>query len=144
MIEYAEEIYTALKVDAEFMNLVGTYGFRDGTEEQAIVVLSSNEEVQGLEEVYGVEVVIARAPNVSSTALIAGCPVYNKSWRIYLIQYDYGSPQKLIDAADRLIALCPGASYNSLGTNNSPELAGTEQLVVNIPPHSKFIDLTEA
>ncbi len=138
MIETADEILVALLVDAEFMSFVGRYHFDATTNVDAIAILAGNEQVPGVDKIEGLEVIISRVPAMSSNALIGdGCTPRSKTWKIYLVQYSGGLPNAAVEAADRLAQLCPGASYSNVGGGYG-EIAGLDQVVVTIPPHSIF------
>lgn len=132
MIESADEVLQRLQNDQAFMSHVGSYDFGGGITKDAIVVLSSNQQVPGVKSHTGVECVISRVPDTKSRAVIAGCSVRLKQWTVYLIQYENAQPNQAIDAADRLLDLAPGATYTSLGSGFS-DMAGVEQIVVKIP-----------
>ena len=139
MIQSADEILQRVQDDPQLMGLLGTYRFKDGGVTKALVVLSSSEQVPGMEEVVGLEMVISRTPATSGVKVITGCVPMNKTWTIYLVQYE-GSPHhdQARMAADRLTALCPGATYSSVGGGFS-EMAGLEQIVVSMK-NPAFLD----
>lgn len=132
MIQSADEILQRVQDDAALMGLLGRYHFRDGGLTKALVILSSSEEVPGMERVEGLELVISRTPETTAMQLIAGCPPLEKTWTLYLIQYE-GSPHhdQARMAADRISQMCPGATYSSVGGGFS-EVAGLEQIVVKL------------
>ena len=137
MINSADEVLAHLQADAIFMSKVGTYTFTTGLTETALVVLGSNQTIPGIKEVSGVEVVINRVPDTTTRAVIAGCSIREKKWTIYLVQYENSEPNALVEAADRLMDLAPGASYGVLGgTFQASDIAGIEQAVAKIPAHS--------
>lgn len=131
MIDTPEQLLEALQADPALMALVGEYRFADGTQEPAIAILGSNEFVDGLESVDGLEVVINRSPRGNSRAVYSGCVLVEKTWTVHLIQYDPGNAAT--QAADLLAERYPGASYASLGAGSMPQIAGIEQLAVTIP-----------
>lgn len=136
MIDSADEVLAALQADTFFMSKVGTYTFTNGLTETALVVLGSNQTIPGIKAVSGVEVVINRVPDTTTRAVIAGCSVREKKWTIYLVQYEDSGPNDLVEAADRLMELAPGASYSVLGgTFQASDIAGIEQAVAKIPAH---------
>ena len=142
MIDTPDEVLQALQNDAVFMSNVGKYIFKSGQESPSLVILSSNQQIPGIEEYTGLEVVINRVPDTSSRALIAGCSIREKIWTIYLVQYENADPNSAVAAADRILELAPGATYNSLaGVFQASDMAGVEQVVVKIPAHSPLIDL---
>jgi len=132
VIESADEVLQRLQNDQVFMSYVGTYDFGGGQTKDAIVVLSSNQQVPGVKAHSGVEVVINRVPDTQSRAVIAGCSIRLKKWTVYLIQYEDATPNQAMDAADRLCDLAPGSTYTSLGSGFS-DMAGVEQIVVRVP-----------
>lgn len=141
MILYADEILTRLQADETFMGLLGRYHFSDGTDAESMAVLASHEQVPGVDHIEGLECVIARAPDAApmKTKLLdydgGTCLYAEKTWRIYLIQYEGAtSGNTVVQAADRLLQLCPNAGYSHLGSGFS-ELAGVEQIQVKLPPN---------
>ncbi len=142
MIESAGEILSRLQQDAAFMDLVGEYDFGNGIKRQALVVLSGGETVPAVKKVEGLEVIIGRVPDTTSRAVISGCSVRLKRWKLYLVVYEGGSPDDAVQAADRLCELCPGADYSSVGGGiNQSDIAGIDQIVVNIPALAPWADL---
>ncbi|MGA0983313.1 hypothetical protein [Vulcanococcus sp.] len=131
MIETAGQILSALQGDSVFMDYVGEYTFSDGYKAPSISVLGANEAVDGLSDVQGLEVVISRVPKTTSRPLYDGCIQPEKSWTIYLIQYESGDSGVM--AADLIVQRYPGSSYASLGAGSMPEIAGVDQLAVKIP-----------
>ena len=131
VIQTADEILSALQDDPVFMSLVGTYTFADGFTAPSIAVVGSNEFIDGLGNVDGLEVVINRVPTTTSRPLYSGCIPPEKGWTIHLIQYTSGNVA--VNAADLLLARYPGASYSALGAGTLPDIAGLEQIVVKIP-----------
>ncbi len=131
MINTPEQLLEALQADPALMALVGEYGFAEGERQPAITILGSNEFVDGLDSVSGLEVVINRSPKGNSRPIYAGCTLVEKSWTVHLIQYDPGNAAT--QAADLLAERYPGASYASLGAGSMPQIAGIEQLAVTIP-----------
>lgn len=117
--------------DPVFMGYVGLYRFSDGTEGEAIAILGSAEFVDGLSSVDGLEVVISRIPNATSTQLYGGCIPTHKTWTLHLIQYASGNDA--MAAADYLVQLYPGTTYSNLGSESMPEVAGLAQVAVTIP-----------
>lgn len=141
MIDSAGEIYTALKEDSTFMSYVGEYDFGSGLIETALTVLASNQSVPNVKTITGVEVIIGRVPDTTSRAMVAGCSIREKMWRIYLIQYEGGDLDDAMAAADRIVDLCPGATYSSVGTGiTQSDIAGIDQIVVKIPAHAPWSD----
>ena len=142
VIDSAGEIYTALAADADFMQHIGHYDFGSGVIEQALTVLASNQSVPGVQEIVGVEAIIGRVPDMSSRAMVAGCSIREKMWRVYLVQYAGGDLDAAMAAADRIVDLCPGASYSSVGSGTTQsDIAGIDQIVVKIPAHAPWADL---
>lgn len=142
MIESANEIYTALNGDAEFMQHIGHYDFGTGNDAVALTVLAANQQIPGVKKIVGVEAIIGRVPDTSSRAMVAGCSIREKLWRIYLIQYEDTDLDAAVKAADRIVELCPGASYSSVGAGvTQSEIAGLDQIVVKIPAHAPWADL---
>lgn len=133
----AEEVLQALQGDTELAQYVGTYHFKTGAQAPALVVLSDNQTIPGLDHIEGVEIVIARAPSTKTTPVLSGPSVIEKTWRLYLVRYEGGDPGDAVDAADRICELCPGASYFTTGDAMSPT-AGLEQIALQIPPHAAF------
>ncbi|QNJ25975.1 hypothetical protein SynSYN20_01648 [Synechococcus sp. SYN20] len=81
-------------------------------------------------------------PDMTSRAMVAGCSIREKMWRVYLVQYAGSDLDAAMLAADRIVDLCPGASYSSVGTGDTQsEIAGIEQIVVKIPAHAPWADL---
>lgn len=131
MIDTPEQLLEALQVDPALMALVGEYRFEDGGTAPAIAILGSNEFVDGLADVDGLEVVINRSPRGSSRPVYSGCVLTEKTWTIHLIQYAPGN--SATQAADLLAERYPGTTYASLGAGSMPQIAGIEQLAVTIP-----------
>ena len=141
MILYADEILTRLQADEIFMGLLGRYHFAGGADAEAMAVLASHESVPGVDHIEGLECVIARAPDAKPLSVKVldydggACLHAEKTWRLYLIQYEGArSGNTIVQAADRLLQLCPNASYTHLGSGFS-ELAGVEQILVKLPPN---------
>lgn len=142
MIESAGEILQKLQADTAFMELVGTYDFGSGISDTALVVLAGNESIPGVKKINGLEVIVGRVPDTTSRAFIAGCSVRLKKWKLYLITYEGGDPDDGIQAADRLCELCPGSDYSSVGGgSDQSDIAGIDQIVVNIPALAPWVDL---
>ena len=139
-IATADEILTELLNDATFMSYVGAYHFKSGATADAIAVLASMQEVEGVKKVEGLEVVIPKTPALSSTtAFISGTEgAVAKAWKIFLIQYD-STNNNTVAAADHLICRVPGSDYSVVSSPDISVIAGVEQVVINIPPHSQFI-----
>lgn len=139
MIDSASEIYAALKNDADFMSHVGHYDFGTGTIETALTVLASNQQIPGVKKIVGVEAIIGRVPDTTSRAMVAGCSIREKVWRIYLVQYEGSDLNDAMAAADRILDLCPGATYSSVGAGSTQsDIAGIDQIVVKIPAHAPW------
>ena len=142
MINTAQEVLGYLQADSVFMSSVGTYQFTTGLTAPALSVLGSNQQIPGIKEIIGIEVVINLVPDTSSRAVISGCSIREKTWTIYLVQYEENNPGSLIAAADRLLDLAPGATYSILGGGfQSSQIAGEEQVVVRLPAHSPLMDI---
>ena len=142
MIESANEIYAALAADPDFMQYIGLYDFGSGQSQLALTVLAANQQIPGVKQITGVEAIIGRVPDTTSRAIVAGCSIREKTWRIYLVQYEGNDLDAGVKAADRILELCPGASYSSVGTGDTQsEIAGIDQIVVKIPAHAPWADL---
>ncbi|ACY75770.1 predicted protein [Cyanophage PSS2] len=140
MINTADELLTELMADSTFMGLVGDYHFKGGTTADAIAVLADMQEVEGVEDVSGLEVIIPKTPMTTSQAFLTGTEgAIAKAWKIFLIQYDSANNNTLT-AADHLLCRVPGADYSVIGNPDIAAMAGVEQVVVNLPPYSSFID----
>lgn len=141
MIELADQILEVLQGDNSFQNFLGEYWFKDeaggsAREADAICILAANEQLPSLDRIVGVECVIMRTPEMNSRPLIAGCPVMEKTWRLYLVEYLGADPNDIVHAADRICVLFPGATYSVTYTHQgSLDLAGKQQIVVKLPPH---------
>lgn len=131
MIESAEQLLQALEADAGLAALIGVYTFEDEGTAPALAILGSNEYVDGLAKVEGLELIIQRTPKSNSRPVYGGCVLVEKAWTVHLIQYDQGTAGT--EAADLMLSRFPGASYSSLGASSVPEIAGVDQLVVSIP-----------
>lgn len=131
MIDSPDQLLEALEAVEDLMDLVGTYTFQDGGTAPAIAILGSNEYVDGLNSVEGLELIILRTPKTTSRPIYSGCVLAEKSWTVHLVQYNQGNGG--MAAADLLLARYPGTSYSSLGAGSVPEVAGVDQLVVSIP-----------
>jgi len=142
VIDSANDILAKLKADPQFMSYVGLYDFGSGITQDALVVLSSNQQVPGVKEVVGLEVVINRIPDTSTKAVISGCLIRQKIWTIYLVQYENSEPDIAVQAADRLTELAPGAKYSQLG-NGFSDMSGIDQVVVRIPAFAQLLDPAE-
>lgn len=137
VIKNAQDVLALLQADPVFMSHVGTYTFTNGFTAPSLTVLSTNQQIPGIQEISGIECVISLVPDTTTRAMVAGCSIRNKVWTIYLVQYADNNPGSLIDAADRLLDLAPGASYNAIGGSpQTSQIAGEEQVVVKIPAHS--------
>lgn len=142
MIETANQILAKLQADTPFMDLVGEYDFGSGLKETALVILAGNEAVPGVKKVNGLEVIIGRVPDTSSRAVIAGCSIREKKWKLYLITYEGGDPNDCVLAADRICDLAPGSTYSSVGGGaDTPDIAGLEQIVVTVSAFAPWEDL---
>ena len=142
MIDSANDILAKLKADPQLMSYVGLYDFGSGITQDALVVLSSNQQVPGVKEVVGLEVVINRIPDTSTKAVISGCLIRQKIWTIYLVQYENSEPDIAVQAADRLTELAPGTKYSQLG-NGFSDMSGIDQVVVRIPAFAQLLDPAE-
>lgn len=131
MIDTPEQLLDALQQDPAVMALVGLYRFGDGGTAPAVAILGSNEFVDGLEDVDGLEVIVNRAPRATSRPVYDGCVLTEKAWVVHLIQYAQGNTA--MEVADLLAARYPGTTYASLGAGTMPQIAGIEQLAVTIP-----------
>ena len=140
MIDTADELLTELMADTAFMSFVGDYHFKGGTTADAIAILAAMQEVDGVEKVSGLEVVIPKTPMTTSKAFLTGVEgAISKAWKIFLIQYDSVNNNTLA-AADHIVCRVPGADYAAIGgVPDVASMAGVEQVVINIPPHSQFI-----
>lgn len=135
MIHYADDILQAVAFDSTFLGFLGTYEFEEGGSNYALSILAANQQLEGVSKITGLECVIGRVPETSSKAMIDGsCPIIEKTWRVYLIEYDGAESNAAIDAADYLIELFPGASY-SVVSGGISEIAGIQQVVVKLPPN---------
>ncbi len=76
----------------------------------------------------------------TSKAFLTGVEgAISKAWKIFLIQYDSVNNNTLA-AADHIVCRVPGADYAVIGgVPDVASMAGVEQVVINIPPHSQFI-----
>ena len=142
MIQTAQEVLECLQADAVFMSHVGSYKFTNGFTADAISVLASNQQIPGILETIGNEVVIELVPDTSSRMIIAGCSIREKRWTVYMIQHEEHNPGSLVAMADRLLDLAPGGSYNVIGGGpKSSQIDGMEQVVARIPAFSPLVDL---
>lgn len=136
MIEIADQILTVLKNDQTFMSYIGSYSFEAGQVADAVVILAANEQLPALSKVEGLEAVISRTPDLNSRPTLSDCTILEKTWRIYLVEYDGANPNDCVHAADRICNLFPGAKYSvSYTANDLAVLAGNQQVVVVLPPH---------
>jgi hypothetical protein len=141
VIKTAQDVLALLQADTVFMSHIGVYTFTNGFTAPSLTVLGTNQQIPGIQEISGIEAVINLVPDTSSRALIAGCSIRQKVWTIYLVQHQDNNPGSLIDAADRLLDLAPGATYNSIGsTVDSSQISGEEQIIVRIPAHSPLAE----
>lgn len=143
MIDKASDILAHLRYDATFMSYVGLYDFGEGNTEDALVILGANQQIPGVKEISGLEVVINRIPDTTSKAVLSGCVIRQKVWTLYLVQYENSTPDVAVQAADRICAMAPGTTYSQLGTGFS-DMAGIDQIVVKIPAHTPLMDLSGA
>ena len=142
MIEIADQILTVLQNDQTFMSHIGSYTFEAGQVADAVVILAANEQLPALSKVEGLEAVISRMPDLSSRPTLSDCTILEKTWRIYLVEYDGANPNDCVYAADRICALFPGARYGvSYNASNLAELAGNQQVVVTLPPHATVSEI---
>lgn len=136
MIELADHILSTLQGDATFLGYLGTFTFTDNSTAPSLAILAANEQLEGIKTIEGVECVIMRTPEMSSRPILTGCTILEKTWRIYLVEYAGGDPNDCVNAADRICAIFPGASYVVTYTNDgSLDIAGQQQVVVKLPPH---------
>lgn len=122
---------TELINDPVFMAFIGVYEFEDGAQAESIAILGSAEFIDGLDNVRGLECVINRIPNTTSTPIYSGCTPSHKAWTIHLIQYETGNNG--LAAADYLVQRYPGCAYSNLGAETMSEIAGVVQIAVSIP-----------
>ena len=145
MIQTADEILVRFSMDPVLMELVGQYQFTDGEVHKSMSVLASHETVPGLDTIEGLEIVVARAPDAKPVGVMTidpNCPVMLKEFRVYLIQYKGTHGNTIVHAADRIMGLCPNASYTHLGSGFS-EMAGVEQILVKLPPYVLLQDVDD-
>jgi len=145
VILYADEILTRLQADEIFMGLLGRYHFQGGADAEAMAVLASHETVPGLDTIEGLEIVVARAPDAKPVGVMTmdpNCPPMLKEFRVYLVQYRGSHGNTIVHAADRIMGLCPNASYSHLGSGFS-EMAGIEQILVKLPPYVLLQDVDD-
>ena len=131
MINTPEQLLNKLLSDPVLMGLVGLYKFTDETEASSIAILGSAEYIDGLRSVEGLEIIISRLPNATSTQIYSGCTPSHKTWTLHLIQYESGN--NAMNAADHLVQLYPGTTYSNLGSESMSEVAGIAQVAVTIP-----------
>ena len=145
MIQTADEILTRFSMDPVLMDLIGAYKFKDGEAHKAMAVLASHETVPGLDTIEGLEIVVARAPDAKPVGVMTmdpNCPPMLKEFRVYLVQYRGSHGNTIVHAADRIMGLCPNASYSHLGSGFS-EMAGIEQILVKLPPYVLLQDVDD-
>ena len=145
MIQTADEILVRFSMDPVLMDLVGAYRFTDGDVHKSMSVLASHEQVPGLDTIEGLEIVVARAPNANPMGVVTidpNCPPMLKEFRVYLVQYKGTHGNTIVHAADRIMGLCPNASYSHLGSGFS-EIAGLEQILVKLPPYVLLQDVDD-
>ena len=145
MIQTADEILVRFSMDPVLMDLVGAYRFTDGDVHKAMSVLASHEQVPGLDTIEGLEIVVARAPDAKPVGVMTidpNCPPMLKEFRVYLVQYKGTHGNTIVHAADRIMGLCPNASYSHLGSGFS-EIAGVEQIQVKLPPYVLLQDVDD-
>lgn len=145
MIQTADEILVRFSMDPVLMDLVGAYRFTDGDVHKSMSVLASHESVPGLDTIEGLEIVVARAPDANPMGVVTidpNCPPMLKEFRVYLVQYKGTHGNTIVHAADRIMGLCPNASYSHLGSGFS-EIAGLEQILVKLPPYVLLQDVED-
>jgi hypothetical protein len=146
VIQTADEILVRFSMDPVLMEMVGQYHFKDGEVHPSMAVLASHQQVPGLDHIKGLEIVVARAPDAKPVPIMTvdpDCPPMMKEFRCYLIQYEGTHGNTIVHAADRIMGLCPNASYRHLGSGFS-DLAGVEQIQVKLPPYVLLQDLEDS
>lgn len=138
MFTSAEQIYAGFVADPTLVDLLGTYRFDNGTTAPAIVVLDSNQTIAGLDLITGLEVILSKVPESSTTPDLTGGFTRSSIWRATLVEYADGIPGAAQLAADRITELVPGSSYSLLG---GEILAGDSQIAISIPAYASFSDL---
>ena len=138
MFRSAEQIYAGLMADQTLVELLGTYRFDNGTTTPAIVVLDANQTIPGLDLITGLEIILSKVPESSTTPDLTGGYTRSSIWRATLIEYPDGFPGAAQTAADRITSLVPGSNYSVLG---GEILAGDSQIAVSIPAYASFLDI---
>lgn len=95
----AQVIYETLTADVGFMELIGTYEFKEGQVIDSISVISAGEDLPSLRNVQGVECIIHDAGQTEQQNY------YNKTdlittWNVFLISWPPSTGATLQDATD--------------------------------------------
>ena len=135
MDDSAATILRAVQEDERLASLVGLYLFNDGTETQALCVLSPEELMADLKAVRGLEVVISRYPELASQPDLTGGCLKSRTWTVYITDYGDKSGNSGLDQfLDIFAEKFPGTSFSVVTSATIPTV-GNAQVVATIPPH---------
>jgi len=124
----AEAIYDLLLADAAIAAALGDYTMADGTTQPAIAVLATNETLPPGTTAVGIELVITAVPRFGPQVLLTEGTLTNPTWRIYVMGWQSAAQLQVV--AERVIALLPGATANSVDGDAPGEGIGVIDQVV--------------
>jgi hypothetical protein len=124
----AQAIYDRLLADAVIAAALGTYTLANGTSRPAIAVLARNETLPPRTTAVGIEMVITAVPGFAPQVLLGEETLTNPTWRIYVMGWQ--SAAQLQAAAERVIALLPGATATSVDGDAPGEGIGVVDQVI--------------
>ena len=137
VIESAAEILLVVAADGVCQSVLGEYEWKEGGTAVALIALGAGQELEGVKDIRGVECVVSRTPDAQTKVLYGGCSIIEKTWKVYLVEYDGAGTDDLLTLADRMVALFQGSSYAvTYSMDGTAKIAGRQQVVLTIPPYS--------
>lgn len=132
-VESPEDIYNTLSGDSEFSSFLGSYKFRDSsTLQPALSVVTPNQLIPNLEEVYGLEVIIHDIADISRKDFLTDPSIGLLTYKVYLVLWNGEQGSVLTNAALRMVNLFSGArSILTVPINKTPSVSS--QVLVEIP-----------
>lgn len=133
-------IYDTLVGDADFMDIVGTYTFKNGDTLDAISILTPGATIPSLANISGLEVIIHDVGPVDNISYITNASDAIITWNVYLVLWPPENGQDLTNAITRMIYLFSGAKsittlqYKTIGVGTS--VGAYTQALVTIPQTS--------
>jgi hypothetical protein len=124
-------LFDLLDGDATLQALLGTYSFREGRTEVALVRLWPNQPREQVTRCSGVEVAVARIPAKAGRLLWSGEALTASVFRIYVTQWAVpeGNAHNLDAVVDRILALLDGQA-ESTPAGLPDGLTGLGQVVI--------------